>query len=75
MPKRDFILNADELAVGNAILMQYKAEEINHAGIYLGDGKMLHHMYGKLSEAVPTVVACARRTTSTLRYQNGDEHS
>lgn len=70
-----FYSHADELQVGDVILMQYKADEINHAGIYLGDGKMLHHMYGKLSEVVPYGGMWRERTILTLRYQNGDEHS
>ncbi|CAM8073824.1 Proteasome lid subunit RPN8/RPN11, contains Jab1/MPN metalloenzyme (JAMM) motif [Atlantibacter hermannii] len=66
-----FYSHADELQPGDVILMQYKADEINHAGIYLGDGKMLHHMYGKLSEIVPYGGVWRERTMLTLRYENG----
>ncbi|MGU4696866.1 C40 family peptidase [Burkholderia cepacia] len=34
---------------GDVILMQVRAPVPNHAGIYLGDGTMLHHLYDKLS--------------------------
>jgi len=36
---------------GDLILMQIRSRNLvpNHAGIYLGDGLMLHHMYGRLS--------------------------
>lgn len=36
---------------GDLILMQVRAKNLvpNHAGIYLGDGQMLHHLYGRLS--------------------------
>lgn len=36
---------------GDAILMQIKSHNLvpNHAAIYLGDGLILHHMYGRLS--------------------------
>ncbi|MGN7985138.1 C40 family peptidase [Burkholderia sp. 22313] len=34
---------------GDVILMQIRAPVPNHAGIYLGDGTMLHHLYDRLS--------------------------
>jgi proteasome lid subunit RPN8/RPN11 len=36
---------------GDLILMQIRSRNLvpNHAGIYLGDGRMLHHMHGRLS--------------------------
>lgn len=34
---------------GDMIVMQVLASEPNHAGVYLGDGLFLHHMYGRLS--------------------------
>lgn len=39
----------DELEEGDVILMQVRAYEANHAAIYLGEGMMLHHLYGRLS--------------------------
>lgn len=35
--------------VGDVILMQLRAPVPNHAGVYLGDGLMLHHLHGRLS--------------------------
>lgn len=66
-----FYSHAGELQPGDIILMQYKADEINHAGIYLGDGKMFHHMYGRLSEVVPYGGMWRDRTLLTLRYRDG----
>lgn len=66
-----FCSHADELEPGDVILMQYRADEINHAGVYLGDGKMLHHMYGQLSAVVPYGGMWRDRTLLTLRYRNG----
>lgn len=40
------------LQVGDIILMQIKSHTANHAAVYLGDGIMLHHLYGRLSERV-----------------------
>ncbi|RLK45941.1 C40 family peptidase [Cupriavidus plantarum] len=34
---------------GDVILMQLRAKVANHAGIYLGDGHMLHHLHDRLS--------------------------
>lgn len=34
---------------GDAILMQIRSPTPNHAAIYIGDGKILHHFYGRLS--------------------------
>lgn len=35
----------------DVIIMQFghNAKKANHAGVYIGDGVMLHHMYGRLS--------------------------
>lgn len=65
-----FYSHSDELQPGDIILMQYKADEINHAGIYIGDGKMFHHMYGRLSEVVPYGGMWRERTLLTLRYRH-----
>lgn len=35
--------------VGDIILMQIRAKVPNHAAVYLGDGLILHHLYGRLS--------------------------
>jgi proteasome lid subunit RPN8/RPN11 len=52
-PKAGFVLLPDGTAPeeGDVILMQIRARNgvPNHAGIYLGDGLMLHHMHGRLS--------------------------
>lgn len=34
---------------GDIILMQILSPVANHAGVYLGDGTFLHHLYGRLS--------------------------
>lgn len=38
-----------DIQVGDVIIMQIRAPEPNHAGVYLGDGLFLHHLYGRLS--------------------------
>ena len=44
-------IDAKDIQRGDLILMQIRSRNLvpNHAGIYLGDGLMLHHMYGRLS--------------------------
>lgn len=42
-------VRVDDLQVGDIILMQVKSKVPNHAGVYLGDGLILHHVYNRLS--------------------------
>lgn len=44
-------LHLSSLQRGDLILMQVRSRNLvpNHAGIYLGDGLMLHHLHGRLS--------------------------
>ncbi len=57
-----------ELQEGDVILMQVRADEPNHAGIYLGDGLMMHHVYGKLSGKAPYGGYWQERTMIILRH-------
>ncbi len=34
---------------GDVVLMQIRSKTPNHAAVYLGDGHILHHLYGRLS--------------------------
>jgi len=38
-----------DLQPGDIILMQVRSKVPNHAGVYLGDGLILHHVYNRLS--------------------------
>lgn len=38
---------------GAMVIMQVAADVANHAGIYLPDGRLLHHLYGHLSNTIP----------------------
>ncbi|WP_208612211.1 C40 family peptidase [Xenorhabdus beddingii] len=64
----DFVECSGELQVGDVIIMQVQASEPNHAGIYIGEGLMLHHMYGQLSNRVPYSGYWQERTMITLRH-------
>lgn len=37
------------LMVGDVILMQIQSPQVNHGAIYLGDNRILHHLYGRPS--------------------------
>jgi len=54
---------------GDMILMQIRSPVTNHAGVYLGEGQMLHHLHGRLSEAVPYGGMWAERTRCIVRHR------
>ncbi len=64
-----FELATGELQRGDMILMQIRSPVPNHAGVYLGDGQMLHHMQGRLSERVPYGGMWAERTRYVVRHR------
>lgn len=41
--------NPKELEVGDIIIMQIRSKVPNHAGVYIGNGLFLHHLYGRAS--------------------------
>ena len=57
-----------ELQHGDGLLFSIKGLEVtNHCGIYLGDGRMLHHLPGRLSMAEP-IGAWVRCLKGVVRY-------
>jgi proteasome lid subunit RPN8/RPN11 len=72
-PKAGFAKLPDggPLEVGDVILMQIRARNgvPNHAGIYLGDGLMLHHLYGRLSSRDLYGGWYAESTRAVLRHR------
>lgn len=63
-----FVETNGPLQPGDIVLMQYQAGVLNHAGIYIGDEKMLHHLYGHRAAIVPYGGFWHERTLLTLRY-------
>lgn len=53
----------DALQRGDVVVMQILSPVENHVGIYLEDGRMLHHLYGQTSRVVPYA-----RYKSAIRY-------
>jgi proteasome lid subunit RPN8/RPN11 len=62
------IAEGDPLEVGDVILMQIRAEVANHAGVYIGNGLMLHHRYGRLSNREVYGGYWLENTRQILRY-------
>lgn len=48
--KEGFRPTGNEPQPGDMVIMQLQAPVWNHAGIYLGDNQLLHHLSGKLSK-------------------------
>jgi proteasome lid subunit RPN8/RPN11 len=67
--KEGFSVVTDEPRRGDLFLMQIRSPSMNHAGIYLGDGQMLHHLQGRLSERVPYGGYWAERTQLIIRHK------
>jgi len=38
-----------ETAIGDGFLIALRSEKANHAAIYIGDGKIIHHVWGRMS--------------------------
>lgn len=55
------------MRAGDIIMMQVSAPVTNHAGIYLGDDMMLHHLFGQLSQRYPYSGYFQERTVRVVR--------
>ena len=54
---------------GDCFFMQLRADVVNHCGIYLGNGQILHHLYGRLSREEP-LGRWTKYITDWVRYKN-----
>ena len=54
---------------GDIILMAIRARVANHAAVYLGDGLMLHHLYGRLSSRDVYGGMWAEKTILVVRHR------
>jgi proteasome lid subunit RPN8/RPN11 len=52
----------------DGILMQVRADVANHAAVYTGDGVMLHHLHGRLSEETLYGGYWQRHTLALVRH-------
>jgi proteasome lid subunit RPN8/RPN11 len=60
-------IDGPNLEVGDIIFMKVLAGVTNHSAVYIGDGLMIHHLYGRLSRREP-VVRWRRYITGYLRF-------
>ena len=56
--------------MGDIILMAIKSTVPNHAGIYLGNGKILHHFYGRKSTIENYCRIWKNTTTGVIRHKD-----
>jgi proteasome lid subunit RPN8/RPN11 len=64
-----FVQVAGPLLPHDGILMQVRADVANHAAIYLGDGRILHHLHGRLSCEDVYGGYWQRHTLAVVRHQ------
>lgn len=65
-----FFQITDEIRRGDIILMNVRSKVPNHAGVYLGDGQMLHHLHGRLSRRENYGGYWAERTVYVVRHKD-----
>lgn len=58
-----------DLQRGDVILMNIGSDVANHTALYLGDGVMLHHLYGRLSTREIYGGYYVKHTVTTLRLK------
>lgn len=59
----------EQVEPGDVLLFQMRAPVPNHAGVYIGDGFVLHHMTGRLSSRDPWGGYLAQTCTHRLRFE------
>lgn len=65
-----FFQITDQIRRGDIILMNVRSKVANHAGVYLGDGQMLHHLHGRLSRRDNYGGYWAERTVYIVRHKD-----
>jgi proteasome lid subunit RPN8/RPN11 len=66
----EIINDYSNIPVGSMIMMQVQSEKTNHAGIYVGGGMFLHHLYGKLSKLDFYSEYYQQRTVRIVRHKD-----
>lgn len=59
-----------EFKVGDVVLMQIRSKRVNHAAVYIGDSKIIHHMYGKPSKTDVYGGFWLRHTRLIIRHES-----
>lgn len=58
----------EELRIGDAFLVQIEAPVVNHAAMYIGEGKIIHHLVNKMSEVRLYNHMIKKGTRYTIRH-------
>lgn len=65
------VVQTSEPQVGDGLLMRVASPDVdNHAAVYVGDGYMLHHLYGQPSRKERWDWPWQRRTTAVVRHRS-----
>ncbi len=60
---------AESMRLHDVLLMQIASDRSNHGAVYVGDGRILQHVYGCLSSRYPYGGYWRKATTKVLRHQ------
>ncbi len=60
-------LEEAKMKIGDVVLMKVLSSSVNHSGIYIGDGLILHHLYNRLSRREP-LNRWRKQVAGYLRY-------
>ncbi|HEX8586163.1 MAG TPA: Mov34/MPN/PAD-1 family protein [Allosphingosinicella sp.] len=64
------LTDAEDVQVGDVFLMTIRSPVENHAAVYIGDGMILHHFWGRLSSRDPYLGYWRENTTVALRHKD-----
>lgn len=70
IPRIDGDLDFQNIQEGDVILMQIQSDVPNHAGVYIGNSLIAHHLHGRLSSRDVFGGMYQKHATHILRYQN-----
>jgi proteasome lid subunit RPN8/RPN11 len=59
----------EDLRVHDVLLMKVRSPVPNHVAVYLGEGRMLHHLLGQLSREEAYLGYWVQQTTHVLRHK------
>ena len=62
-------IDPDDVKPGDMVMMRIGAPVTNHAGIYIGENRILHHMFGRLSSRTPYGKYYRDRTVRIVRHR------
>ena len=64
------LVKTSDIPIGSMIMMQVQSEVTNHAGIYIGNNRFIHHLYGKMSSVDIYSDYWRERTVRIVRHKD-----